>query len=211
MTPRPKMFILRSKMMLFEALPEINKNGFSRIPVYSKSTDKIVGIVHVRDVLKRLEDEDKMITLEQVMREPVFVSQEKRVSDLLKEMQGRRTHMAIVLDEFGGVEGCVTLEDLLEEIVGEIIDETDTEGHIFHSEGKDVIITNGDIEIDTINEFFETDIPQGDDYSQLNGLLHEQLHDIPKEGDKIEINSLRIMVEKMKDNKPEKIRIEKIN
>ena len=71
--------------------------------------------------------------------------------------------------------------------------------------------TNGDIEIDTINEFFKTDIPQGDDYSQLNGLLHEQLHDIPKEGDKIEINSLRIMVEKMKENKPERIRIEKIN
>ena len=210
MTPRPKMFTLRSKMILFEALPEINKNGFSRIPVYSENTDKIVGIVHVRDVLKRLEDDDKMITLEQVMRKPIFVSQEKRVSDLLKEMQGRRTHMAIVLDEFGGVEGCVTLEDLLEEIVGEIIDETDPEGHIFHSEGKDVIITDGDIEIDTINEFFETDIPQGDDYSQLNGLLHEQLHDIPKEGDKIEIKSLRIIVEKMVENKPEKIRIEKI-
>jgi len=211
MTPRPKMFTLRSKTMLFEALPEINKNGFSRIPVYSENTDKIVGIVHVRDVLKKLEDDDKMITLEQVMREPIFVSQEKRVSDLLKEMQGRRTHMAIVLDEFGGVEGCVTLEDLLEEIVGEIIDETDPEGHIFHSEGKDVMITDGDIEIDIINEFFQTDIPQGDDYSQLNGLLHEQLHDIPKEGDKIEIKSLRIIVEKMAENKPEKIRIEKIN
>ena len=73
------------------------------------------------------------------------------------------------------------------------------------------MITDGDIEIDTINEFFEINIPQGDDYSQLNGLLHEQLHDIPKEGDKIEIKSLRIIVEKMKDNKPEKIRIEKIN
>jgi CBS domain containing-hemolysin-like protein len=211
MTPRPKMFTLKSKMMLFEALPEINQNGFSRIPVYSENTDKIVGIVHVRDVLKRLEDEDKMITLEQVMRKPIFVSQEKRVSDLLKEMQGRRTHMAIVLDEFGGVEGCVTLEDLLEEIVGEIIDETDTESQIFQNEGNDAIITNGDIEIDMINEIFETDIPEGDDYSRLNGLLHERLHDIPKEGDKIEINSLRIIVEKMTENKPEKIRIEKIN
>ena len=211
MTPRPKMFMLKSKMMLFEALPEINKNGFSRIPVYSDNADKIVGIVHVRDVLKRLEDEDKMITLEQVMRKPIFVSQEKRVSDLLKEMQGRRTHMAIVLDEFGGVEGCVTLEDLLEEIVGEIIDETDIESQSFQNEGKDTIVTDGDIEIDTINKIFETDIPQGDDYSRLNGLLHERLHDIPKEGDKIEICSLRIMVEKMVENKPQRIKIEKIN
>jgi len=210
MTPRPKMFTLRSKMMLFEALPEINKNGFSRIPVYSENRDKIVGIVHVRDVLKYLEGENKMITLEQVMREPFFVSQEKKVSDMLKEMQGRKAHMAIVIDEFSGVEGCVTLEDLVEEIVGEIDDETDITKSNFQREGSDTIITNGDIEIDEINEIFRTDIPQGDDYASLSGLLHEQLRDIPKEGDKIVIGSLRIIVEKVLDNKPEKIRIEKV-
>jgi len=210
MTPRPKMFMLRSKMMLFEALPEINKNGFSRIPVYSENRDKIVGIVHVRDVLKRLEDEDKMITLEQVMREPFFVSQEKKVSDLLKEMQGRKAHLAIVIDELSGVEGCVTLEDLVEEIVGEIDDETDVTESNFQREGSDTIITNGDIEIDEINEIFKTDIPQGDDYASLSGLLHERLRDIPKEGDKIVIGSLRIIVEKVLDNNPEKIRIEKV-
>jgi len=210
MTPRPKMFMLRSKMMLFEALSEINKNGFSRIPVYSENRDKIVGIVHVRDVLKRLEDEDKMITLEQVMREPFFVSQEKKVSDLLKEMQGRKAHLAIVIDEFSGVEGCVTLEDLVEEIVGEIHDETDITKSNFQREGSNTIITNGDIEIDEINEIFKTDIPQGDDYASLSGLLHERLRDIPKEGDKIVIGSLRIIVEKVLDNNPEKIRIEKV-
>jgi len=196
--------------MLFEALPEINKNGFSRIPVYSENTDKIVGIVHVRDVLKRLESEDKVITLEQVMREPFFVSQEKKVSDLLKEMQGRKAHMAIVIDEFGGVEGCVTLEDLVEEIVGEIHDETDITKSNFHKEGNDTIITNGDIEIDEINEIFKTEIPQGNDYASLSGLLHEKLCDIPKEGDRIMIGPLRIIVERVLGNKPEKIRIEKI-
>ena len=211
MTPRTKMFKLNSKMMLFEALPEINKSGFSRIPVFADNTDQIVGIVHVRDVLKKLEGDEKIISLEQIMREPVFVSQEKRVSDLLKEMQGRRTHMAIVLDEFGGVEGCVTLEDLLEEIVGEIQDETDTEKPSFQRDGQNAIVTDGDIEIDIINEIFKSDIPPGDDYSTLNGLLHEQLHDMPKEDDKIEIGSLRIIIEKVSKNKPEKIRIEKIN
>ena len=211
MTPRTKMFKLNSKMMLFEALPEINKSGFSRIPVFANNTDQIVGIVHVRDVLKKLESDEKIISLEQIMREPVFVSQEKRVSDLLKEMQGRRTHMAIVLDEFGGVEGCVTLEDLLEEIVGEIQDETDTEKPSFQRDGQNAIVTDGDIEIDVINEIFKSDIPPGDDYSTLNGLLHEQLHDMPKEDDKIEIGSLRIIIEKVSKNKPEKIRIEKID
>ena len=210
MTPRTKMFKLNSKMMLFEALPEINKSGFSRIPVFADNTDQIVGIIHVRDVLKKLEGDEKIISLEQIMREPVFVSQEKRVSDLLKEMQGRRTHMAIVLDEFGGVEGCVTLEDLLEEIVGEIQDETDTEKPSFQRDGQNAIVTDGDIEIDTINDIFKSNIPPGDDYSTLNGLLHEQLHDIPKEDDKIEISSLRIIIEKVSKNKPERIRIEKV-
>ena len=210
MTPRTKMFKLNSKMMLFEALPEINKSGFSRIPVFAENTDQIVGIIHVRDVLKKLEGDEKIISLEQIMREPVFVSQEKRVSDLLKEMQGRRTHMAIVLDEFGGVEGCVTLEDLLEEIVGEIQDETDTEKPSFQRDGQNAIVTDGDIEIDTINDIFKSNIPPGDDYSTLNGLLHEKLHDMPKEDDKIEIGSLRIIIEKVSKNKPERIRIEKV-
>jgi len=197
-------------MLLFEALPMINKSGFSRIPIYGKNQDEIIGIVNVRDVLKCLEKEEKMISLQQISRKPIFVSQEKKVNDLLKEMQGRKSHMAIVLDEFGGVEGCVTLEDLVEEIVGEIHDETDIEKSNFLRDGSDTIITNGDIKIGEINEIFRTDIPQGDDYASLNGLLHEKLADIPKEGDRIIINSLRIIVEKVLGNKPEKIRIEKI-
>ena len=210
MTPRTKMFTLNSKMLLFEALPMINKSGFSRIPIYGKNQDEIIGIINVRDVLKCLEKEEKMINLQQLSRKPIFVSQEKMVNDLLKEMQGRKSHMAIVLDEFGGVEGCVTLEDLAEEIVGEIHDETDVTKDNFQREGDSTIITNGDIEIDELNEIFKTRIPQGDDYATLSGLLHEKLRDIPKEGDRLIIDSLRIIIEKVLENKPEKIRIEKI-
>ena len=211
MTPRTKMFSLNSKMLLFEALPQINQSGHSRIPIFGESSDDIVGFIHVRDVLKELERDNKMTSLEKIARKPVFASQEKMVSALLKEMKGRKTHMAIVVDEHGGVEGLVTLEDLLEEIVGEIEDETDlTRQAAYERIDKDTIITNGDIEIDMINKIFEARLPEGDDYATLNGLLHEKLQDIPQEGDKVEIEELRIVVEKVSKNTPKKIRIERI-
>jgi len=211
MTPRTKMFTLNAKMLLFEALHQINQKGHSRIPIYGDTRDDIVGFIHVRDVLKELEKDNKMTSLEKIAREPVFASQEKMVSGLLKEMKGRKTHMAIVVDEHGGVEGLVTLEDLLEEIVGEIEDETDlTRQAGFERIDQDTIVTNGDIEIDKINEIFKTKVPDGDDYASLNGLLHERLQDIPQEGDKIQIDELRIIVEKVSKNIPKKIRIEKI-
>ncbi|MEK0348950.1 MAG: hemolysin family protein [Nitrosopumilus sp.] len=211
MTPRTKMFTLNSKMLLFEALPLINQSGHSRIPIYGDTKDDIVGFIHARDILKVLEKDNKMVSLKQISRKPVFASQEKMVSSLLKEMQGRRTHMAIVIDEHNGVEGLVTLEDLVEEIVGEIEDETDLPKPIGYEKiDQDTIITNGDIEIDIINEIFNTNIPEGDDYASLNGLLHEKLKDIPQEGDKVEIQELRIIVEKVSKNIPKKIRIERI-
>jgi len=211
MTPRTKMFSLNSKMLLFEALPQINQKGFSRIPIYGENRDDVVGFIHVRDVLKELEKDNKMSSLGQIARKPVFASQEKMVSSLLQEMKGRKTHMAIVVDEHGGVEGLVTLEDLLEEIVGEIEDETDLTRKIGYERiDHDTIITNGDMDIDVINEIFKTKIPDGDDYASLNGLLHEKLQDIPQEGDKVEIDNLRIIVEKVSKNVPQKIRIERI-
>ncbi|WP_371504938.1 hemolysin family protein [Nitrosopumilus adriaticus] len=211
MTPRMKMQSLPAKMLLFEALPIINQNTHSRIPIYGETHDDIVGFIHVRDVLRELESDNKMKTLEQISRKPVFVSQEKMVTALLREMKGRKTHMAIVIDEHGGVEGLVTLEDLIEEILGDIEDETDSPQVInYHSIDKDTIITTGEIEIEKINELFKSDLPEGDDYSTLNGLLHERLQDIPQEGDKLEIGKVRIIVEKVVKNLPEKIRIERI-
>ncbi len=211
MTPRTKMFTLNSKMLLFEALPQINQSGHSRIPIYGETSDDIVGFIHARDILKELEKDNKMTSLKKIARKPVFASQEKMVSSLLKEMQGRRTHMAIVIDEHGGVQGLVTLEDLVEEIVGEIEDETDLPRPTRYEKiDQDTIITDGEIEIDVINEIFKTNIPEGDDYASLNGLLHERLQDIPQEGDKVEIEELRIIVEKVSKNIPQKIRIERI-
>ncbi|MDI1495802.1 MAG: hemolysin [Cenarchaeum symbiont of Oopsacas minuta] len=210
MIPRLKMFMLNSKVLLFEALHDINQSGHSRIPIFDENQDNIVGFVHVRDMLKQMEDGEKMVTLAQIAREPVFVSQEKTVAALLKEMRGRKVHMAIVIDEHGGVEGLVTLEDLLEEIVGEIEDESDKTPQVQYTKiDDDTIIANGSMEIDAINEIFNTSIAKGVDYATLNGLLHEKLKDIPQEGDKIHEGSLRIVVEKVSGNIPERVKIER--
>ena len=130
---------------------------------------------------------------------------------MLQEFREKQIFMAVVVDEYGGTAGLVTLEDLIEEILGDIEDETDLpESTKYHAIDKDTIITTGDIEIEDINEIFKSELPEGDDYSTLNGLLHEKLQDIPQEGDKLELGKLRIIVEKVVKNLPEKIRIERI-
>ena len=212
MMPRTKMFSLQANMQLIEAADVIHRSGHSRIPIYEKDLDDIIGILHVRDILVHLkEPELQKKTLKEFVREPIYVSQEKRMSNLLRQMQLKNTHMAIVVDEFGGVEGLVTLEDLIEEIVGEIHDETDSKKPLYEKIDPNTIITNGDIEIDIINEIFKTNLKEGDDYSTLNGFLHEHLHDIPKIGDTVKIDSLQIKIEKVSKNRPTVIRIEKIN
>ncbi len=211
MTPRTKLFSLNADMTLDEASDLIYNSGHSRIPIYGKNLDDIVGILHVRDIFAHLKDAQlSHKKLGELVREPIYVSQEKMMSDLLREMQAKTTHLAIVVDEFGGVEGIVTLEDLIEEIVGEIQDETDVKKLVYNTIDENTIVTNGDIEIDKINEIFKVTIPPGDDYSTLSGLLHERLRDIPKVGDKIEIESLSIAVEKVLKNTPTVIRIKKI-
>jgi CBS domain containing-hemolysin-like protein len=109
------------------------------------------------------------------------------------------------------VEGLVTLEDLIEEIIGDIEDETDLPQSVnYHSIDRDTIITTGEIEIEKINEILKSELPEGDDYNTLNGLLHEKLQDIPQEGDKLELGNVRIIVEKVVKNLPKKIRIERL-
>ncbi len=209
MTPRIKMFVLPAKTLLFDALPLISKSGYSRIPLYKDTPDQIVGILHVRDLLKYLEKDEKMLSLESISRKPIFVSQEQKIGNLLREMQGRQTHMAIVVDEFGGVEGCVTLEDLLEEIVGEIMDETDKMELNFKMLDKNTILASGDVEIDTVNEIFKSDISHGEDYSTINALIHDKLKDIPKVGDRIVIDSIKMTVEEVVNNQANRIKVEK--
>ena len=208
MVPRTRMFTMHAKTILFEALHAINQSGHSRIPVHGGTRDEIVGFVHIRDALKAIEDGRRAVTLEQIAREPVFTSPEKPINAMLREMQGRKTHMAIVVDEHGGVEGLVTLEDLLEEIVGDIEDESDkARKAAYRRIDASTVITTGEITIAEINQIFATRLPES--HSSLNGLLHERLQDIPSEGDKVEVGPLRIIVERARKNKSEEIRIER--
>ena len=208
MVPRTRMFTMHAKTILFEALHAINQSGHSRIPVHGGTRDEIVGFVHIRDALKAIEDGRRAVTLEQIAREPVFTSPEKPINAMLREMQGRKTHMAIVVDEHGGVEGLVTLEDLLEEIVGDIEDESDkARKAAYRRIDSSTVITTGEITIAEINQIFATRLPES--HSSLNGLLHERLQDIPSEGDKVEVGPLRIIVERARKNKSEEIRIER--
>ncbi len=211
MTPRTKMFALPGRMLLFDALPRINESGHSRIPIYGKDIDDITGFVHVKDILRELEHDRRESSLEMIARNPVFASREKTVRSLLDEMKGRKVHLSMVIDEHGGVEGLVTFEDLIEEIVGEVEDEGDRgEQPRYTSVDRDTIIVDGDIEMGRVCKILRVSMAGIDTHSTLNGLLHERLKDIPREGDKVELDGVRIVVEKVTSNRSERVRIERL-
>lgn len=210
MTPRTKLFSLSTRTLLIDALPQINHSTHSRVPIYDKNPDDIVGFVHVKDILVAVEENYKIKTLGEIARKPVFVSQEKKVSSLLKEMKTHKIHIAIVIDEHGGVDGIVTLEDLIETIVGDIEDETDmNQAESYEIIDKHTIVSSGDIRISKINDIMNTSIPEDANHVTLNGILHKKLNDIPKTGDSIKVNDVTINVEKVTNNKAVRLRVSK--
>lgn len=210
MTPRTKLFSLSSRTLLIDALPQINRATHSRIPIYYKNPDDIVGFVHVKDILVAVEEDYKIKTLGEMVRKPIFVSQEKKVSSLLKEMKTHKIHIAVVIDEHGGVDGIVTLEDLIETIVGDIEDETDTDSTgTYEIIDKYTIVSSGDVRISRINDLMNVSIPEDSNHVTLNGILHKKLSNIPKAGDSIKVNGVTINVENVTNNKAVKVRIVK--
>ena len=209
MTPRNKMFVLDARMLLWDALPLINESGYSRIPLMEDTKDNIVGIVHIRDVLKAVETKTSYMMLKDVARKPLFVSMEMGINKLMKEFQGRHIHMAIVVDEHGSTEGVVSLVVFIEELVGEIAVETDVEAQHIKKLDKQTVVTRGDVEIDDVNEALNVNLPKDKDYSTLSGLLHDKLQRIPRKGDKLEIGNVEITVEETGKSQPLSVRIQK--
>jgi magnesium and cobalt exporter, CNNM family len=170
--------------------------GHSRIPVYRGTLDNIVGVLYTKDLLKAIAQDKEKEPIESLLREAYFVPEQKRLVDLLKEFQRKRLHLAIVVDEYGGTSGLVTLEDLLEEIVGEIRDEYDTEEPLFRRMDAQTVRADARIPLEELEEHLGTELPRGE-YQTLGGLVLDLAGRVPKEGESFRQGGLEFVVEKV--------------
>ena len=196
-------------MSIGDAIKAMIKSGYTRAPVIKDSRDNVTGIVHLKQLLVANQEGQGKKNISHVLRKPIFLSQKEIVGELILELQSKREHMAIVVDEFGGIEGLLTLEDLVEEILGEITDESENLFKSIKKINKDTILTHGETNIQEIEEFFKIEIKGFTEESNVNGILHSLLKDLPKEGDKIKTNGLSFVVEELSENVASKIRITK--
>jgi putative hemolysin len=208
MVPRTDMVAVEARAVVRDVVEVAIAAGFSRIPCYDQGIDDIVGVVFAKDLL-RAEREDKGdVEVRTLAREPHFVPESKRVAELMREMQKQKFHIAIVVDEYGGTAGLVTLEDLIEELVGEIVDEYDVE------DAKWERLANGDYRVDArmpldeVNELISCNLPDGD-WDTIGGLLYSRLGHVPSEGETVEVDGRRLTADKVDGRRIERIRISK--
>jgi CBS domain containing-hemolysin-like protein len=193
MTPRVDVIAMEDTVSFEEAIRIFNETGFSRIPVYHDQIDNITGILNVKDVFSAMVSHRKDSTIKEVMYDPMFVPETKKIDDLLKELQVHRVQMAIVIDEYSSFVGIVTVEDILEEIVGDIMDEYDKEEPEVQNISEGVFVVDAQMWVEDINERMEIDLPVDESYETIGGLIIDRLGHIPLHpGEKAEINEGRI-------------------
>jgi putative hemolysin len=198
MVPRIAMTSLSAAATMEEAIDTVIEEGHSRIPVYEESIDEIVGILYAKDLLPFLKDSaGNPPALRSLLRTPVFVPESMSVDDLLHEFQRRKVHIAIVLDEYGGTAGLVTIEDLLEEIVGEIQDEYDVEEPLIVKLSDDEARIDGRADVDDLAELFDITLGLEDEaeYDTVGGLIYHRIGGVPKPGDQVQVDGLTLTVE----------------
>ena len=205
MVPRIDMICAEATTTVGEAIRIIAQGGHSRIPIYDRTVDNILGILHARDLFEFVAEGGLDSRIGGILREAYFVPESKRVRDLLGELRKRKTHMAIVVDEFGGVVGLVTLEDVLEEIVGEIYDEYEEELELVRVVDDNTVRVDGKVRIDELNEALGTEITKEEDYDTIAGYLYNLLGKVPSEGDEHEADGLRFVVEKVTGQRIEQV------
>ena len=193
MTPRVDVILMEDTVTFEEAIRIFNETGFSRIPVYHDQIDNITGILNVKDVFSAMVSHRKDSTIKEVMYDPMFVPETKKIDDLLKELQVHRVQMAIVIDEYSSFVGIVTVEDILEEIVGDILDEYDKEEPEILNISEGVFAVDAQMWVDDINERMGLNLPVDESYETIGGLIIDRLGHIPLHpGEKIEINDGKI-------------------
>jgi magnesium and cobalt exporter, CNNM family len=208
MVPRPDMVTVAAGTSVRDVMEIAISAGFSRIPAYEQGIDDIVGIVYVKDLI-RAQREAADRPVRDLLRPAKFVPETKHVSELMREMQAEKFHMAIVVDEYGGTAGLVTLEDLIEELVGEIVDEYDVEEpSIEPLPGGDVRV-NGRMPIDEVNELTHAHLPEGD-WDTVAGLVFNLLGHVPTEGEAVEFNGHRLQAEKVQGRRIGRVRITRL-
>lgn len=207
MRPRPDIVAVPVDTPLMEALDVVIREGHSRIPVYEDSIDRIVGILYDKDLLKYVRENETHVGLRDVAREPIFVPESKRAADLLREFQKRKIHMAIVFDEYGDTAGLVTIEDILEEIVGEIQDEYDQEEPSFIAEGDGQWLVDAMVRIDEINEELGLELVADNGAETLGGYVIDRLGEVPAVGDSVQTDHVSLEVVDIEGRRVKKVRV----
>ena len=198
MVPRTAILGLRAEATFDDAIDLIVEGGHSRVPVYEDSIDEVIGILYAKDLLPFLKTSaDARPNLRAMLRTPVFVPESMSIDDLLREFQRRKVHIAIVLDEYGGVAGLVTIEDLLEEIVGEIQDEYDVEEPLVERIDDDRARIDGRASVDDMLDVFDLklQLEDEDEYDTVGGLVYHRVGGVPQPGDEVQVDGLRLTVE----------------
>lgn len=209
MIPRNRIVGVDKNSTLMEILQKFNSEGYSRMPVFDTTIDDIVGILYAKDLLKIVNEMgmEQRFVLEKITRKPLFVHEDEKIETILRLMQKNKVHIAIVTDDFGGTAGLVSIEDILEEIVGEIQDEYDEEPPIV------VQITDKDFEIiasaniDDVNDLLPIKLPKQEEYDTVGGFVYHNLGRIPKQGETIRIENLELVVVQTSERSIEKVRI----
>jgi CBS domain containing-hemolysin-like protein len=184
--------------------------GFSRIPVYDQGIDDVIGIVYTKDLMRTMQDESHQHkTARDLARKAEFVPEGKKVAELMREMQKDKFHMAIVVDEYGGTAGLVTLEDLIEELVGEIVDEFDVEEPSIEALTGGAYRVNARMPLDEVNELVGADFPEGD-WDTVGGFVFNLLGHVPTDGEAVEHDGHRLIAEKVQGRRIGRVRIVKV-
>lgn len=206
MVPRTDIVALDVDTPLLEALDTIVQAGYTRIPVYQSTIDHIAGLLYAKDLLPPLRDGQRERPLVKLLRPVYFVPETKYVDDMLRELQQQRIHMAIVVDEYGGTAGLVTIEDLLEEIVGEIQDEYDAEEPLVQELGPGEYLCDARLSVDDANKMTNLEIPEGD-FDTLGGFIYDRLGAIPQVGDQVMVGDAVITVASIQGLRPGKLHV----